>query len=135
MSDPTDGDGRGQISAEERAAFKRRISELDDKLSKVRGAPEPEAGRAAAPAPADGGERGAAMGQALRISTELVVGVAAGGGIGWLLDRWLGTAPWLMILLFVAGFAAGLLNVIRAARRMQPKTLPGTDARGGDDDD
>jgi len=38
---------------------------------------------------------------------------AAGAVIGWLLDRWLGTKPWLILVFFILGFAAGLLNVYR----------------------
>jgi len=35
-------------------------------------------------------------------------------GAGWLLDRWLGTKPWLMIVFFFLGAAAGIMNVYRA---------------------
>ncbi len=49
----------------------------------------------------------------------MIVGVAVGGFIGWALDNQFGTAPWLMIVLVVFGFAAGLLNVIRAAKKAQ----------------
>ncbi len=59
------------------------------------------------------------MGQGMRIAVDLVVGVAFGGFVGWWLDRYFDTAPWLMVLLFILGFAAGMLNVIRTARRMQ----------------
>ena len=59
------------------------------------------------------------MGQGLKIAVDLVVGVAFGGFVGWWLDRYLGTAPWLMVLLLILGFAAGMMNVIRTARRMQ----------------
>ena len=37
-----------------------------------------------------------------------------GVGIGWALDRWLGTKPWLMIAFFVLGAAAGMMNVYRS---------------------
>ena len=53
------------------------------------------------------------------IAAQLVVGVAAGGLLGYLLDRWLGSAPWLMVLFLGLGFAAGLMNVVRTAREMQ----------------
>ena len=50
-----------------------------------------------------------------------LVGAPAGGFlIGWLLDRWLGTKPWLMLVLLFVGFAAGIRNVIRIS-----KTPPG----------
>lgn len=59
-------------------------------------------------------ERSKGLSFAFRIGTELVAGIAVGVGIGWALDRWLGTKPWLMIALFVLGAAAGMMNVYRA---------------------
>ena len=53
------------------------------------------------------------IGFAFRIGTELVAALAVGVGIGWVLDEWLGTRPWLMIVFFVLGAAAGMLNVYR----------------------
>lgn len=41
--------------------------------------------------------------------------IVIGGGAGWLLDRWLGTAPWLFLIFLAFGIVAGLRNVIRAA--------------------
>jgi ATP synthase protein I len=65
------------------------------------------------------------MARGFRLSTELVAGVAVGAGLGWLLDKWLGTTPWGMIVLLMLGFAAGVLNVMRAAG-VAPKS-DGTD--------
>jgi ATP synthase protein I len=77
------------------------------------------------PAGGDGGGRGApqtAVGWVFRLSIELAAGLLVGGVIGWLLDRWLGTRPWLMILFFLLGAAAGMVNVIRAAQEInRPK--------------
>ena len=56
-----------------------------------------------------------ALARGFRLSSELVAGVAVGALIGWLLDRWLGISPWGMIVFLLAGFAAGVLNVMRAA--------------------
>ena len=56
-----------------------------------------------------------ALGRAFRMSTEFVAGVIAGGGLGWLLDRGLGTSPWGMIIFLMLGFAAGVYNVMRAS--------------------
>ncbi len=50
-----------------------------------------------------------------RLSTELVVAVLLGAAIGWLIDRWLGISPWGMIVFLLLGFAAGVVNVMRAA--------------------
>lgn len=64
------------------------------------------------------------MGQAFKIAIELVVGVLFGGLVGWFLDGYLGTRPWLLVLFLVLGFAAGLTNVVRTARRMQAAAEP-----------
>jgi ATP synthase protein I len=56
-----------------------------------------------------------AMARGFRLSTELVAGVLVGAGLGWLLDRWLGISPWGLIVFLMLGFAAGVLNVMRAA--------------------
>jgi ATP synthase protein I len=56
-----------------------------------------------------------ALGRAFRMSTEFVAGVIAGGGLGWLFDRWLGTSPWGLIVFLMLGFAAGIYNVMRAS--------------------
>lgn len=54
------------------------------------------------------------LGIAFRIGTELVAAMIVGVGGGLLLDRWLGTAPWGLVVLFFLGAAAGVLNVYRA---------------------
>lgn len=107
-----DESGRGQISPEEREAIRQRSADIGKKLDAVkarRAGADPEAERA----------RQLAYGQAFRYAGELIVGVVVGGALGWALDRQFGTAPWLMILLVVLGFAAGLLNVIKAAKKAQ----------------
>lgn len=55
------------------------------------------------------------LGIASRFATELVVAIAFGGGLGWLLDRWLGTRPVFLLVLVIFGAAAGIRNVMRAA--------------------
>ena len=54
------------------------------------------------------------LGLGFRIGIELVVAVVVATGLGWAIDRWLGTRPWGMIVLFFLGVAAGMLNVYRA---------------------
>jgi ATP synthase protein I len=54
------------------------------------------------------------LGAGLRIGIELVVAVVVATGLGWAIDRWLGTRPWGMIVLFFLGVAAGMLSVYRA---------------------
>ena len=64
-------------------------------------------------------KRGSFMGNAFKLGTELVAAVGVGTIIGFILDSWFGTKPWLIIIFFFLGAAAGMLNVIRAANRMQ----------------
>ena len=61
------------------------------------------------------------MGSAFKLGTELVSAVLVGTIIGFILDTWFGTKPWLIIVFFFLGSAAGILNVIKAANRMQEK--------------
>ena len=67
----------------------------------------------------DNEKRGSFMGSAFKLGTELVSAVAVGTIIGFILDSWFDTKPWLIIIFFFLGTAAGILNVIRTANRMQ----------------
>lgn len=49
------------------------------------------------------------------MSSEFIAGIVVGAGIGWFLDRGFGTSPWGLIVFLMLGFAAGVLNVLRAA--------------------
>ena len=67
-----------------------------------------------------------AIARGFRLSAELVAGVLVGAGLGRLLDWWLGISPWGMIVFLLLGFAAGVLNVMRAAGVVRPNRLDGT---------
>lgn len=54
----------------------------------------------------------------MRLGTEFVAAILVGAGIGYLLDLWLKTGPWLMLVMLLVGFAAGVLNVVRSAAEM-----------------
>ncbi len=54
------------------------------------------------------------MARGLRLSSELIAGVVVGAVIGWGFDRLLSTSPWGLIVFFLRGFAAGVLNVVRS---------------------
>jgi ATP synthase protein I len=112
--DTSDGE-HGEISREDREAFRKRASELGQKLESVKAQRTP---------PPDMRARGAAYGQAMKIAIELVVGILVGAFIGRLLDGYLGTSPWLLVVFLLLGFAAGLINVVRTARRMQSEAEP-----------
>jgi F0F1-type ATP synthase assembly protein I len=53
----------------------------------------------------------------MRMVFELLGGVAVGGFIGWQLDQWLQTAPWLLIVCLLFGLTAGMVSMIRTAQR------------------
>jgi len=67
------------------------------------------------------GSNAASFGKALKISTELVAAVAVGTILGFILDNWFGTKPLLTIIFFIMGVTAGILNVIKSAKKMQKK--------------
>ncbi len=81
---------------------------FEDRLRQARerqgGTPKPGSAGGLPPGP---------WGIGFRAGVEVVSALIAGIGLGWLLDRWLGTWPWLFLLLFVFGSAAGVLNVYR----------------------
>ena len=66
--------------------------------------------------PSEDGKQGlppGPMGIGFRVGVELVSALVVGVVIGLMLDRWLGTKPWLFLLFFVAGAAAGVMNIFR----------------------
>jgi len=103
-SDPGDRD-------DEAARLRARLDRLSGDLKGRAGqAPPPEP----KPAPkADAGSTGSAMSLGLRAGSEFVSAVLLGLGIGWVLDRALGTNPAFLIVFFLFGVAAGMWNVIR----------------------
>jgi ATP synthase protein I len=58
---------------------------------------------------------GPAMSLGFRVMSEFVAATVVGALIGWRLDLWLGTAPFLLILFLGLGVAAGFWNVYRLA--------------------
>jgi ATP synthase protein I len=115
MAEGTDGsgDGSGEKSPDE-AALSARLGNLDQRLSKFRDdrklrTDQPAGGNG------DGAARASAMARALRLSSELVAGVLVGAVIGWGIDRLLSTSPFGLIVFFLLGFVAGIVNVVRSA--------------------
>ncbi len=93
-----------------------RLARLAKRLNKARA----EAGRDAEPRAASNDpalQRGMALG--LRIGVELVVAILVATLLGWGIDRWLGTSPWVAIAMFFLGVAAGMVNVYRAVAGIQ----------------
>ena len=48
-----------------------------------------------------------------RVATELLAGLLIGAGVGWTIDHWLETKPWFLVIFFLLGGAAGILNLWR----------------------
>ena len=61
------------------------------------------------------------IGVAFKLSTEMVAAVVVGTIIGFILDNWFGTKPWVILIFFFVGVIAGILNVVRSAKNMQNK--------------
>jgi ATP synthase protein I len=90
---------------------------LDQLGTRISDARRRQQGKAASPRVADD-LSGKFMGTAFRIGVELVAALVVSVGFGWLLDRWFGTRPWLMVAFFFLGSAAGMMNVYRVANGM-----------------
>ena len=85
-----------------------RLESLDQRLDRLQQAEADRTARA----------EGHAGNRAGRLVVNQLIGGPLGGAIvGWLLDRWLGTAPWLMLGLMFVGFAGGFINVIRISNK------------------
>jgi ATP synthase protein I len=104
---------RDQSSSDE-AALSARLGSLDHRLSEIRDnrkirtdQPGTESGDSAA--------RASAMARGFRLSSELIAGVVVGAVIGWGFDRLLSTSPFGLIVFFLLGFVAGVVNVVRSA--------------------
>ena len=64
-------------------------------------------------------QNSSSIGAAFKLSTELVSAVAVGTIIGFILDKTFGTKPWLILIFFFVGVVAGIMNVIKSAKKMQ----------------
>jgi ATP synthase protein I len=105
------------------AALSARLRRLGDQLGHQRPGEPSEEQRGRPVADASGYARG------FRLSSELVAGVLVGAAVGWALDRMLGISPWGLIVFLLLGFAAGVVNVMRAAG-VAPERDPGATSEG-----
>ena len=123
MSNPANEKPRtdGVMSPEDRTRFNTRLSNLKQRLGKVRG--EPEDTKAV-------GGNGRNLGYAFRMALDMVAAVVVGGVIGWYLDRWLDTKPVLLLIMIALGLAAGFSNVWRTYKLMQADAGLGTAGQG-----
>jgi len=60
------------------------------------------------------------LAMAMELPFLLVGGALVGGLFGYLLDRWLHTKPWLMLIVGVVGFAVGVRDMLRRLQKDDP---------------
>ena len=107
-NDAGDGNGDGRQKPDEDLSA--RLKHLEKRIEEKRPAAPSR------PSSGAGGSNGASsLGLAMRLSTEFIAGVLAGGILGWLCDQFLGTKPWGLIVLLMLGFATGVYNVMRVS--------------------
>jgi ATP synthase protein I len=116
MADDVRANGDRDPRPTDEAALSARLQNLGKRLGDHHPGPDRDPGVRSTADPS-------AIARGFRLSTELVAGVLVGAAIGWLLDRWLGISPWGMIVFLLLGFAAGVLNVMRAAGVVRKNTL------------
>jgi ATP synthase protein I len=75
------------------------------------------------------------LGIAFRFTTELVSALVVGGGLGWLLDRLFHTKPIFIVVMFCLGAAAGIRNVMRAAKEINAEIAAAPKAPAVKDDE
>ena len=88
----------------------------EDKLKELRDRIEP-AKSSNTPNTKKNKESGAGFG--FKISTEIIAALVVGVGIGLIVDKYLGTKPFGLIIFFIFGALAGFLNVYRVMRRIE----------------
>jgi ATP synthase protein I len=77
------------------------------------------------------------MARGMRIGTEFIAAILVGAAIGYAIDLGLGTRPWGLLIMFMVGFAAGILNVTRVVAQMNKAAPPppGSDLGSSADDE
>jgi ATP synthase protein I len=77
------------------------------------------------------------MSRGFRLGSEFVAAIIVGAGLGYVVDMFLPTRPWGLVVLLLLGFAAGVLNVVRTTAQMNAETAvpKNTPALPDDEDD
>ena len=60
------------------------------------------------------------LGMAMRVGVEMMVAIVLGTLMGYALDKYFGTRPWLMVVGVMLGGAAGCLTVYRTVTSIPP---------------
>jgi ATP synthase protein I len=127
MSEPRD-DKRPETGSEAHRA----TADLEARIARARGQ---RAAQAASEQTRQGDMSG--MSRGFRLASVFVAAILVGAGLGYIIDMFLPTRPWATVVLLLLGFAAGVLNVVRATRDMNAATAvpPDTPALRDDEDD
>jgi ATP synthase protein I len=86
-----------------------RLTSIDERLQAVRQAEQVRTASAHKKP-----EKGYSQGN--RVLTELLAGLGGGSLLGWCFDRWLGTKPWLLLVMLFLGIAVAFRNIIRISQ-------------------
>lgn len=89
-------------------ADRRQSDDLDRRLAQARSAEQ--ARSAAVPVSAKG------YGQGSRVLMELIGAPLGGGILGYALDRWLGTSPWLLLVFVTLAVIVAFRNIYRISK-------------------
>ena len=124
MSEPRDGNRPDSGSGAPKVT-----ADLEARIARARGQRQ---AKAAAEQTSQGDMSG--MSRGFRLASEFVAAILVGAGLGWIIDSFLPTRPWATVILLLLGFAAGVLNVVRATKEMNDAT-PVPPAAAPDDED
>ena len=120
MAKDTDDRASGNKTSSDEAALSARLGSLDQRLSEIRDNRKVETDQSGTES-GDSAARASAMARGFQLSSELIAGVVVGAAIGWGFDKLLSTSPFGLIIFFLLGFVAGVVNVVRSAQATQSK--------------
>ena len=98
---------------------RQRLDDLDKRLKEARGTVEEP--------PQSSGMSHRQTAVAYRVLVDMIAGLLLGGFVGYWLDRWLGWAPWGLLVLLVVGFIGGANNAWRTIRSFSADAAAGED--------
>ena len=104
-----------------------RQSETTDLAARIKKAQDARAAAEASRQPSRQGDM-STLARGLRIGAEFVAAILVGSGIGYLIDMFAGTSPWALLIMFMVGFAAGILNVTRVVAELNAQRSASGDA-------
>jgi ATP synthase protein I len=93
------------------------LDDFDERLRAARKHQDDAFGKGSNKGRAGKGQSG--IGFAFKIGADIVSALIVGVGIGLLLDNWLETKPWFLVVFFILGAAAGFMNVFRTVRGLE----------------